>query len=266
MKRDKEQDREGADLAYEGGKLRLFVEAPLSAGATLVPNDAQTHYLLNVMRAHDGDRVLLFNGRDGEWRARLSQTSRRSCTFALETQTEPQAAVPDLWFAFAPIKKTPSDYIAQKATELGAAVLQPVITHRTVARRVNLERLRANAIEAAEQSGRLTVPEMREPIPLQTLLRDWPPERQLLYCDEAGDAKPIAEALSVARSPAPWGVLTGPEGGFDPDERAAIRSRAFVVPVTLGPRIMRADTAGLAALAVWQSVLGDWGGNPGPGL
>ena len=258
MKRDKEQDSPDADLAYAGGKLRLFIEAPLHAGANVVPTEAQTHYLLNVMRAHEDDRVLLFNGADGEWRARLSQTSRRNCALVLETQTEPQTGVPDLWFAFAPIKRTPSDYIAQKATELGASVLQPVITHRTIARRVNLERLRANAIEAAEQSGRLTVPEVREPVALDVLLRTWPPERRLLFCDEAGDAEPIALALSHAGRATPWGILTGPEGGFDADERAAIRAFAFVIPVTLGPRIMRADTAGLAALAVWQSLLGDW--------
>jgi 16S rRNA (uracil1498-N3)-methyltransferase len=266
MKRDKEPDLKEADLAYDGGKLRLFVDARLWTGGSVVPNEAQTHYLLHVMRAHEGDRVLLFNGEDGEWRARLVQNGRRSCTLTLETQTGRQEDVPDLWFAFAPIKKTPSDYLAQKATELGARVMQPVITHRTIARRVNLERLRANAVEAAEQSGRLTVPEIREPVALEALLRDWPPERYLLFCDEAGDATPIGEALARVKGTAPWGILTGPEGGFDAQERAAIRAKAFVVPVTLGPRIMRADTAALAALAVWQSSLGDWPSNRSPDL
>jgi 16S rRNA (uracil1498-N3)-methyltransferase len=157
MKRDKERDSASTDLAYEGGKLRLFVEAPLRAGASIPLDDAQSHYLLHVMRARENDRVLLFNGTDGEWRVRVSAVSRRRCTLTVEAQTETQTDVPDLWFAFAPIKKMPSDYLAQKATELGARVLQPVITHRTIARRVNLERLRANAVEAAEQSGRLSV-------------------------------------------------------------------------------------------------------------
>jgi 16S rRNA (uracil1498-N3)-methyltransferase len=266
MKRDKERDSASTDLAYEGGKLRLFVEAPLRAGASIPLDDAQSHYLLHVMRARENDRVLLFNGTDGEWRVRVSAVSRRRCTLTVEAQTETQTDVPDLWFAFAPIKKMPSDYLAQKATELGARVLQPVITHRTIARRVNLERLRANAVEAAEQSGRLSVPKVCEPVGLAALLGSWPAERLLLFCDEAGDAAPIVEAVSRGSRMTPWGVLTGPEGGFDPDERAAIRARAFVVPVTLGPRIMRADTAALAALAVWQSVLGDWAAGYRPDL
>jgi 16S rRNA (uracil1498-N3)-methyltransferase len=169
--------------------------------------------------------------------------------------------VPDLWLAFAPIKKTPADYVAQKATELGTAVLQPVITHRTIARRVNLERLRANAIEATEQSERLTVPEIREPLTLNQLLESWPKDRRMLFCDEGGDAQPILDALRQSKA-GPWGILTGPEGGFDPGERALLRNQPFVVPVTLGPRIMRADTAALAALSVWQAVRGDWGHPP----
>jgi 16S rRNA (uracil1498-N3)-methyltransferase len=170
--------------------------------------------------------------------------------------------VPDLWLVFAPIKKTPADYVAQKATELGVAVLQPVITHRTIARRVNLERLRANAVEAAEQSERLSVPEIREPLRLNQLLQSWPAERQMLFCDEGGDAPSIFDALRRERV-GPWGILTGPEGGFDTEERTLIRNRKEAVPVSLGPRIMRADTAALAALAVWQAVLGDWGHTPG---
>ena len=258
MERDKEQDLAGVELGYEGGKLRLFVEAALNAGATVIPDEGQTHYLLHVMRAKEADRVLLFNGTDGEWRARVSMPSRRRCTLMIESQTQPQADVPDLWFAFAPIKKTAADYLAQKATELGARVLQPVITHRTIARRINLERLRANAIEAAEQSDRLTVPEIREPLGLDAMLRTWPVNRLLLFCDEAGDAKPIGHALSGKEETRPWGIITGPEGGFDAEERRALRTCAFVLPVTLGPRILRADTAALAALAVWQSFLGDW--------
>jgi 16S rRNA (uracil1498-N3)-methyltransferase len=258
MRRDKERDSRGPDLAYAGGKLRLFVEARLEAGAELMPGESQAHYLLHVMRAREGDRVLLFNGMDGEWRARLAHVARRTCTLVCEARTEPQADVPDLWLAFAPIKKTPADYVVQKATELGVRVLQPVMTRRTIARRVNLERLRANAVEAAEQSGRLTVPDVREPMDLEALLRSWPEPRRLLFCDEAGDAASLADALQQVRGGAPWGVLTGPEGGFDPEERAAIRESPFVVPVMLGPRILRADTAALAALAVWQAMVGDW--------
>jgi 16S rRNA (uracil1498-N3)-methyltransferase len=262
MRTDKDGESNGSDLAYEGGKLRLFVPVSLSAGARVTPDEGQTHYLLHVMRARQGMRVLLFNGTDGEWQAQVTDVARRSCALTCERQTRAQQDVPDLWLAFAPIKKTPSDYVAQKATELGAAVLQPVITHRTIARRVNLERLRANAVEAAEQSERLTVPDIREPLTLNQLLESWPAERQLLFCDEGGDARPILEALNQNRR-GPWGILTGPEGGFDPDERALIRSRPFVVPVTLGPRIMRADTAALAALSVWQATLGDWDDTPG---
>jgi 16S rRNA (uracil1498-N3)-methyltransferase len=259
MRQHKAEDSDDSGLAYPGGKLRLFVDAPLHAQARVTPSDSQAHYLLHVMRAREGERVLLFNGRDGEWRARLADVTRRSCVLICEAQVEPQADVPDLWLAFAPIKKTPADYVAQKATELGVRVLQPVLTHRTIARRVNLERLRANAIEAAEQSGRLTVPTIAEPLNLGALLSSWPVERSLIFCDEGGDATPIADALcNGGASTRAWGVLTGPEGGFDAEERAAIRSHPFVIAVTLGPRIVRADTAALAALSVWQAILGDW--------
>ena len=262
MRADKDKDSDGSDLAYEGGKLRLFVPDRLSAGAQIAPNEGQAHYLLHVMRARQGMRLLLFNGVDGEWQAQVTEVTRRSCALTCERQTRTQQGVPDLWLAFAPIKKTPADYVSQKATELGVAVLQPVITHRTIARRVNLERLRANAIEAAEQSERLTVPDIREPLTLNQLLESWPKDRRMLFCDEGGDAQPILDALHETRA-GHWGVLTGPEGGFDPGERSLLRSRPFVVPVTLGPRIMRADTAALAALSVWQAALGDWGHTPG---
>ncbi len=245
------------DLITPGGKLRLYVDVDLAEGASVEPSPPQAHYLLHVMRARLGDTARLFNGRDGEWRARIARVSKRSCTLSCEARIAEQTQVPDLWLAFAPIKKTPADYVAQKATELGVRVLQPVITHRTIARRVNLERLRANAIEAAEQSGRLSVPEVRADVDLNVLLKSWPNDRQLLFCDEAGDAPAIADALSKAKKGA-WGVLTGPEGGFDEEERALIRAQAFAVSVTLGPRIMRADTAALAALSVWQALCGDW--------
>ncbi len=248
---------EDYDLKAPGGKLRLFVEAPLAAGAAVEPTQAQAHYLLHVMRARVGDAVRLFNGSDGEWRAKITQVSRRACVLQCEARIAAQAEVPDLWLAFAPVKKTPADYVAQKATELGVRVLQPVMTHRTIVARVNLERLRANAIEAAEQSGRLSVPEVREATELDALLKSWPKERQLLFCDEGGDAPAVADALA-GQARGAWGVLTGPEGGFDDEERAFIRAHAFVTPVRLGPRILRADTAALAALAVWQALCGDW--------
>lgn len=274
------------DLTYPGGKMRLYVEAPLHAGARVEPTPAQSHYLLNVMRAKAGDRVSLFNGRDGEWAALLSAAGKRACALVCDREIAPQSDVPDLWFVFAPVKKTPADYVAQKATELGVRVLQPVLTRRTVVRRVNEERLRANAIEAAEQSGRLTVPEVRSTVALEKLLAGWPAERKLVFCDEAGEAPSIIQALDkfhpplagrgrlrmrdnafVGRGRAPrsgagegdaWAILTGPEGGFDPAERALVRAQRFAIPVSLGGRILRADTAGLAALAVWQAMKGDW--------
>jgi 16S rRNA (uracil1498-N3)-methyltransferase len=264
MGRDKDRDSSQGNVTYPGGKIRLFVENPLAIGTRVEASEAQAHYLMHVMRAREGARVLLFNGKDGEWRARIAEVKRRSCNLLCEERSEAQSEVPDLWLVFAPIKRTPADYVAQKATELGVRVLQPVITRRTIARRVNLERLRANAIEAAEQSGRLSVPEIRAPLELTQLLNSWPAERMLLFCDERRDAPPIADALQQARGGA-WAILTGPEGGFDPEEHALIRACAFVRPVTLGPRIMRADTAALAALAVWQSLCGDWRPSTGSG-
>jgi 16S rRNA (uracil1498-N3)-methyltransferase len=245
------------ELTEPGGKVRLHVEAALGPNARITPSPEQAHYLLHVMRAKTGERVSLFNGRDGEWRAIISEVAKRNCTLVCETQTAPQTQAPDLWLVFAPIKKTPSDYLAQKATELGVRVLQPVFTRRTIVTRVNLERMRANVIEAAEQSGRTDIPETREPLPLEKLLANWPSDRKLLFCDEAGDAPTIADALKSSRNE-PWAILTGPEGGFDPKERETIRAVPSVVPVTLGQRILRADTAALAALAVWQTLVGDW--------
>ncbi|HWA29509.1 MAG TPA: 16S rRNA (uracil(1498)-N(3))-methyltransferase, partial [Rhizomicrobium sp.] len=177
-----------------------------------------------------------------------------ACVLECEKPTRAQDATPDVWLCFAPIKKTPADYVVQKATELGVRVLQPVFTRRTIVTRINEERMTANAIEAAEQSERLTVPEIRAAVALDKLLKTWPAERRILFCDEGGDAMPIAKAAVEA----PCAILAGPEGGFDPVERELIRSYAFVTPVTLGPRILRADTAALAALAIWQSVKGDW--------
>jgi 16S rRNA (uracil1498-N3)-methyltransferase len=246
-----------SDLKEAGGRTRLFVDASLEPVGAVTLDEGQSHYLLHVLRAKAGDRVLLFNGRDGEWQGEIAATSKRGVTVALRARTALQTEVPDVWLLFAPVKKTPSDYLAQKATELGARTLQPVFTRRTIVTRINQERLKANAVEAAEQSARLTVPEIGEAIALEKLLEAWPRERRIFFCDEGGDAKPLAQALHEGGE-GPCAILTGPEGGFDPEEREALRAHSFVTPVTLGPRILRADTAALAALAIWQSVKGDF--------
>jgi 16S rRNA (uracil1498-N3)-methyltransferase len=243
-------------LTEAGGKTRLYVTADLGENRTVALDEGPSHYLLHVLRAKAGNRVLLFNGRDGEWLAQIAQAAKRGVTATCLNRTRPQSAGPDVWLAFAPVKKTPADYLVQKATELGVSVLLPVFTRRTIVTRVNLERMAANAAEAAEQSERLTVPEIRDATDLDKLLASWPKERQLYFCDEGGDARPLADAARGASGPA--GIVTGPEGGFDPAERELLRAQPFVVPVTLGPRILRADTAALAALSVWQSTSGDW--------
>lgn len=247
------------EISHPGGKVRLHVEAPLGQDMRVEPSHAQAHYLLHVMRAKAGEFVSLFNGRDGEWLARITDVSKRSCALICEKSIAPQTSVPDVWLVFAPIKKIPADYLVQKATELGVCRLLPVITRRTIVTRVNLERVRANAIEAAEQSGRLNVPEIGEPQTLTALLANWPAARKLVFCDEAGEAPPLGDALAAAPN-GPWAILTGPEGGFDASERDMLCGKPFVVPAVLGPRILRADTAALAALAIWQSVKGDWAG------
>ncbi len=246
-----------SDLKEAGGLTRLFVAVALETGATVTLDDGQTHYLLHVLRAGVGDRVLLFNGRDGEWRAEITAATKRGIALSVAARTAPQRGVPDLWLVFAPVKKTPSDYLTQKATELGVSRLQPVFTRRTIVTRIKDERLRANAVEAAEQSGRLSIPEIGEVTALEKLLAAWPQERRIYFCDEGGEARPLADAAREAGE-GPAAILTGPEGGFDPVERERLRDLPFVTPVTLGPRILRADTAALAALAIWQSVRGDW--------
>jgi len=244
------------ELTEVGGKTRLYVTGDLGAGVTLTLDEGQAHYLLHVLRAKAGNLVALFNGRDGEWLAEIVAAGKRGVTARCLKQTEPQKETPDIWLAFAPVKKTPADYLVQKATELGVSALQPVFTRRTIVSRINQERMLANAVEAAEQSARLSVPNVREGVTFDKFLAAWPTERRLFFCDEGGDAKPMAEAVRGVTGPA--ALLTGPEGGFDPAERQRLRALSFVTPVTLGPRILRADTAALAALAIWQSVGGDW--------
>jgi 16S rRNA (uracil1498-N3)-methyltransferase len=244
-------------LTEPGSKARLYVTGNLGKAVTVTLDEGQSHYLLHVLRCQAGGVVSLFNGRDGEWLAEITQAAKRGVTVTCLRQTGKQAGSTDIWLAFAPVKKTPSDYLVQKAAELGASVLQPIFTRRTIVSRINQERMAANAVEAAEQSGRLNVPEIRQAVTLEKLLANWPKERRLLFCDEGGDAKAMTQAARESRG-GPSAILTGPEGGFDPGERAVLRALPFVVPVTLGPRILRADTAALAALAIWQSIAGDW--------
>ena len=245
------------ELTEAGGKTRLYVAGDLGEGVAVTLDEGQAHYLLHVLRAETGNLVSLFNGRDGEWLAEITAAAKRGVTATCRRHTQAQRGTTDIWLAFAPVKKTPSDYLVQKAAELGVSVLQPVFTRRTIVGRINEERMAANAVEAAEQSGRLTVPEVRSGISFDKLLASWPQDRRLLFCDEGGDAKSMTQAARESRG-GPSAILTGPEGGFDPQERAALRALPFVVPVTLGPRILRADTAALAALAIWQAVAGDF--------
>ena len=242
--------------------IRLHVVQPLAAGAGVQTTPEQAHYLTSVMRLAAGAELLVFNGEDGEWRSRIAEASRRTCRIEALEQQRPQSAGPDLELIVALIKRGRLEAIVEKATELGAAVVSPVTTERTNADRARLPRLLAIAVEAAEQTGRMDVPRICEPARLTDRLAAWPASRRLLFCDEAGDARPIAEALDGAAGdePGPWSILIGPEGGFSPAERSAIRHVPQAMPVTLGPRILRADTAAIAALSLWQSQLGDWRG------
>lgn len=240
---------------------RLFVDAPLSAGSEIALGEAAAHYLVTVMRAQPGDTVLLFNGKDGEWRAEVAKPGKRKCLVRVTEQSREQTAQRDLWLVFAPLKRARIDYMAQKATEMGVSDLVPVITKRTSVTRVNTQRMRANAIEAAEQCELLTIPKVHEPQPLEDLLDHWPAARNLMFCDESGDGAEVISALKAAgpgTAGHPWAVIIGPEGGFEAGEMALLSELPGSVPVSLGPRIMRADTAAVAALAVFQAVLGDW--------
>jgi 16S rRNA (uracil1498-N3)-methyltransferase len=236
---------------------RLFVDAAFAPGAIVALSEDQTHYLVNVLRQKPGAQILVFNGRDGEWSAVLREIKKRSATIEVARQVRPQISGPDIVYAFAPLKRARLDYMVQKATELGVAALQPVLTKFTLAERVNLDRMRANVVEAAEQCGVLWTPDVRAPISFQHFLDNWPFERPLIFCDEgAAAARPI-DALERIASPS-VGVLIGPEGGFSEDERQTLLRLDFVHPLSLGPRIMRADTAAVAALTLVNATLGDW--------
>lgn len=236
---------------------RLFVDSPLNPGARVALTEDQAHYLVNVMRMTAGAKVLVFNGRDGEWQAQLSDVKKRSAVLEVESQTRPQINGPDIDYLFAPLKRSRLDYMVQKAVELGIARLIPVLTQRTIAERVNLDRMRANAIEAAEQCGVLRVPEVVEPRALEKVLATWDATRRLIFCDEDAAVKNPIDALG-AIDPGPLAVLIGPEGGFTPAERDLLMTKPYVRALSLGPRIMRADTAAVAALALVNARLGDW--------
>lgn len=234
---------------------RLFVEQPLAEGAHVELPAAASHYLVQVMRMKPGDPVRLFDDQTGEWLARMSDPDKRRAVVAIESQTLPRETVPDLWLCAAPLKKGRIDWLAEKACELGVARLIPVITQRTIVDRPKHDRLRAHMVEAAEQCGRTALPELAEPITLARLLKDWPAGRALIFADEEGGA-PFAEV--AAKSPAPAAILIGPEGGFTDAERALIATVPEARAVSLGPRILRADTAAAAAVSLWQAIAGDW--------
>jgi len=232
---------------------RLFVRSKLGEDARVELDGGQANYLGNVMRLGEGAELLVFDGETGEWLARIAETGKKRMSLSIERKTREPETIPDVWLAFAPVKRAQTDWLVEKATELGAARLQPVITQRTIAERVKLERLNAIAIEAAEQCGRMRLPAIAAPLPLKQLLSQRDPERRLYFADEAG-----GEAALQAFEPGPALILTGPEGGFTDNERSLIRAAANTVPVWLGPRILRAETAALAALAAYMAVAGDW--------
>jgi 16S rRNA (uracil1498-N3)-methyltransferase len=232
---------------------RLFVDQALGAGAALTLEGPPANYLATVLRLSPGAQVKLFDDRTGEWLAEIAEAGRKRVSLHVVEQLRPREAVPDLWLLFAPIKRGRIDWLVEKATELGAARLVPVLTRRTIVERLNLDRLRAHAIEAAEQCERTALPELAEPVKLAALLACWPPERTLYFADESG-GEPVLGAVA----PGPAAVLIGPEGGFTDEERTAIRALPRARAVSLGPRILRADTAAIAALALWMAAAGDW--------
>jgi 16S rRNA (uracil1498-N3)-methyltransferase len=252
------QPERSAQRVVEGRTpARLYVETGLGEGAGVALSPGQAHQLRAVLRLGVGDAVALFNGRDGEWLARIEAMERGACAVVAQRQSRAQEDEGDLWLVFAPIKRARLDHLVEKATELGASALCPVITARTVVERLNPDRLAAIAREAAEQSERLTLPQIRAPLPLARLLAQWPAERRLVLCDESGTAPPAATVLAALPA-GPKAVLIGPEGGFAESELDALRKLPFVSPVGLGPRVLRCDTAALAGLAVVQAVGGDW--------
>jgi len=244
-------------MPYDFRAQRLFVHGDLVRGTSIDLSREQANYLLNVLRLKDGNGILVFNGRDGEWRATLSQSGRKRVLLAIEARTREQTPLPDLHYLFAPLKHARLDYMVQKAVEMGAGRLRPVLSRYTQVARVNLDRMHANAIEAAEQCGILAIPAIEAPQKLNDALAEWDPARRLIFCDEAAPTANPADALrDLPRGPA--ALLIGPEGGFSDEERAHLLRRPFVTALSLGPRILRADTAAVAALALVQAFIGDW--------
>ncbi|MBV7377357.1 16S rRNA (uracil(1498)-N(3))-methyltransferase [Maritimibacter dapengensis] len=235
-------------------KIRLFVDEPLGEGQTIPLDQGQAHYLFMVLRTAVGDPVAVFNGRDGEWTAEITAAAKKSGELTCRGLAAPQLDPPDLWLLFAPIKKQRTDFIVEKAAEMGARRIVPVLTDFTNSERVRVDRLQAHAVEAAEQCGGTFVPEVAEPVRLTTLLEDWD-DRRIMFCDEtlAGSASDLADEDGV-----PWAILIGPEGGFSEAERSRLAGMGQAQAVSLGPRILRADTAAIAAMTLWQSTHGDW--------
>ena len=240
---------------------RIFVRDPIVSAEAVRLDEGQGKYLTRVMRLEDGAHVRVFNGRDGEWLCVLRQETGKKVSILPERQTRGQTTPPDLVLLFAPLKKTRTDFVVEKACELGVCRIQPVMTERTQSSRVRSDRLQATVIEAAEQTERMDVPTVESDVSLFEVLSNWEAGRPLYYCDEAGGARPMAETLRQA-APGPAGVLIGPEGGFSPAERERLRSCDFVIPVTLGPRILRAETVAVSALTLWQALVGDWRDDP----
>ena len=236
-------------------KTRLYVEHPLAKGKSVSLSKEQAHYLFGVMRLETGDVLSLINGRDGEWDAVVQKSGKKAGVLVCQTQTAPLQMPPDLWFLFAPIRKERTAFIVEKAVEMGAARIIPVQTDYTqAANRIRQDKLQAHAVEAAEQCGGTFVPPVDDLAKLSAVLKDWPADRQLMFCDEAL----IGDPVGLPDQGGPWAILVGPEGGFSPAERELLRGQSFAHPVSLGPRILRADTAAVAALTVWQQALGDW--------
>ena len=242
--------------------IRLYVDSELIADATILLEGPQAHYVANVMRMSTGDTLNLFNGRDGEWHATIANTTKTRITTSLDARTREQDHGPDLWLVQAPVKNARMKTIVEKATELGIGAIASVITQHTAVSGINLPRLRANAIEAAEQCGRLSVPAFHDPMKFDQLIDGWPHSRRLVFCDETRAAPPLIDALKDCDGDRAgsnsWGILIGPEGGFSADEVDKLRAQPFVIPAKLGPRILRADTAAIAAISLWQAAAGDW--------
>ena len=250
---------------YRFKQIRLFVSADLSKGQQIALERDQAHYLLTVMRLKDGAEILVFNGRDGEWTGLLHQLSRKICSLTITAKLREQTEPPQLDYCFAPLKQARLDYMVQKAVEMGAGRLQPVMTRHTQIAKINPDRMRANVLEACEQCGVLTVPEVMEPLSLKDFVTSWPQREaggRIIFCDEGAETvNPLARLSELSSEPnarIPLALLVGPEGGFSEDERLFLNSLDYVVAIPLGPRILRADTAAVAALAIVQATIGDW--------